>query len=506
MTSMPPPGGDASSDGSWSYRASGRQKRASLKPTSVVPAAPPAASPPTPARNGAGLEPLSKRLLEVAAGLSVLLILVVVVSWLHGSEEASFNPIAQAAARTQRQPGSRIAMQASYSLPGGQSATMSGSGVYDGHNGRTRAVMALDVPSAGRSIQMSLVGDEDTVYIRSSIFDAELPPGYRWIEIQSGLGGSTETSMTSNASSEGQLEMLQSAGGDVENVGEEQVRGTTTTRYRGTVELSRLADRLDGEGKAIAAHEYEQLAKTMPAPIPVEVWVDESGLIRRMRMVMEVPSAAGAPPVKMDLTMDFFDFGIAPKIALPGSGEAFDTTPLGRAQLHLLDGSATGIPTRLDDGPPLSATAFQRRAEAICKAPDPAAARLKKGSERLGRRVKEVVALVKAGSASPQAMVRVLDRYAETYLEPVISLGVHALDRLARLSPPPAQRAAVQRFVHLGAIALEADTAFARAFELGSLDRAKELAAEVRTYAGRAKAAAIAAHLHACATESGASA
>jgi hypothetical protein len=168
------------------------------------------------------------------------------------------------------------------------------------------------------------VGEKQMIYMRSSVFEGELPPGDKWLAVQVGLGRSAQTSLASNSGSEGQLEMLCAAGGEVEDLGEETVRGVATTRYRGSIDLHRYAELLREESKVAGAREYEQLAKSIPAPIPVEAWLDSDGLVRRMRMVMDLPIAAGAPTMKMDLTMEFFDFGITPEIDLPAASETFD--------------------------------------------------------------------------------------------------------------------------------------------------------------------------------------
>src|ERR1051326_3210459 len=123
MTSMPPPG-STGGDGRWSYSAS-KGARAPAPERAARP------NPVTSLRVEplSNLEPLSQQLLKVAAGLSVLLILVVAVAWLHGSSEASLNPIAEAAVRTQEQPGSRIAISGAYTLPTGQTMARHGHGV-----------------------------------------------------------------------------------------------------------------------------------------------------------------------------------------------------------------------------------------------------------------------------------------------------------------------------------------------------------------------------------------
>lgn len=60
------------------------------------------------------LEPLSRRLLQVAGVLSVLLIAVVANAFLHSGENP-LNPMAAAAEQTQSEPGARFTTKALYS-------------------------------------------------------------------------------------------------------------------------------------------------------------------------------------------------------------------------------------------------------------------------------------------------------------------------------------------------------------------------------------------------------
>jgi hypothetical protein len=460
MTSTPPPGGDSGPDGSWGYQVPDR-------------------SPSTAPARTATLDPLSRRLLKVAAGLSALLILVVAFAWLHGSDEASLNPIAEAAARTQEQPGSRIAMRGIYTMPTGQSMTMHGSGLYNARTGRSRLAMELTVPGLASPLRFDAVGDKQTMYMRSTVFTAELPPGDRWLATQEGLGNSAQTSLASNSGSEGQLEMLRAAGGKVEDLGEETVRGVATTRYRGTVDLNRYADMLREEGKATGAHEYEQLVKSMPAPIPVEAWLDDGGLVRRMRMVMDIPSAPGAPTVKMDLTMEFFDFGIAPKVDLPTASETFDATPLGRAQLHLLDGSSVRLPSPPASAAPLAPSAFRSRASAICNGLIDRMHRMKAAAEPLMQQLKKAGG---PGKADPRTA---LQTFSTRYFEPAIRVIAGTARRLAALSPPAATRADFRELLHLSTVAIEINEVQARALDLGSMKGGRAVEPQLQSTARR---------------------
>jgi hypothetical protein len=428
-----------------------------------------------------GLEPLSKRLLKVAAGLSVLLILVVAVAWLHGSSEASLNPIAEAAVRTQQQPGSRIAIRGIYSLPTGQTMAMQGHGIYNGDTGLSRDVIEVAVPGPVGSIRMEGVGDESIVYMRSKLLAAGLPPGDRWMAIQPGLGGAGQTSIANNTGSEGQLEMLRATGANIEDLGEAEVRGVATTRYAGTIDLSLYATLLAKEGRATAAHEYEQLAKSMPAPIPVEAWLDDTGLVRQMRMVMDIPSGNGAPPVKMDMTMEFFDFGATPKIDLPDRAEVFDSTPIARANLHLLDGSTTGIRPDAADGPTLSLSTFQRKATAIC--------------HDVVHRARPLVVRARHLKGHPVA-------YSQQVLEPIMRVATKGMRRLAELSPPTSLQAAFRRYLRLSSVSIEINLAQTRALEIRSVTTVKKLEPLRRASARRTRQAGKEAGLEAACVKS----
>lgn len=462
MTSTPPPSGDSKPDGSWGYRVPDQD------------------SSPTPERT-ATLDPLSQRLLKVTAGLSALLILVIAFAWLHGSDEASLNPIAEAATRTQEQPGSRIAMRGIYAMPTGQSMTMHGSGLYNARTGRSRLAMELTVPGLTAPLRFDAVGDRQTMYMRSRVFTEELPPGDRWLATQEGLGNSAQTSLASNSGSESELEMLRAAGAEVEDLGEETVRGVVTTRYRGTVDLNHYADLLREEDKATGAHEYEQLANAVPAPIPIEAWLDDGGLVRRMRMVMDIPTTTGAPTVKMDLTMEFFDFGITPKVDLPPASETFDSTPLARAQLHLLDGSSIRLSSPPASAVALSPSVFHNRASAICNGLIDRMHRMKAAAKPLMRQLKGAGG---PGKVGPRTALHTL---STRYFEPAIRVIAGTTRQLAALPPPAATRADFRKFLHLSTVAIEINEAQARALDLGSMKAGRSVEPQLQSVGRRIK-------------------
>lgn len=101
------------------------------------------------------------------------------------------------------------------------------------------------------------------------------------------------------------LEGLRHVTSEAEEAGEEDVRGTSTTRYEVTVDLT------GGDEERFGEHLSE---------VPAEVWVDADQRIRRLSYTAEVPEHEpaedeGAPPRPtgvvgtVTMTVELFDFG-----------------------------------------------------------------------------------------------------------------------------------------------------------------------------------------------------
>lgn len=283
-------------------------------------------------------DPLTRRLLQGVKLLSLLLILVVVNSFVNGGE-ASLNPLAAAAERTQEQPGARFAMRATYSssaLP--QPAVANGHGAYNSETGLSEATLTVNSPKTGR-VTIESVGDDTAFYLRGSEISAELPGGKEWMKVEPFLGHSQEEAMLSGSGAESSFDALSSTGGSVTRLGSEKVHGVETQRYRAEVSFGEYADLLREEGKDEIADQYEKYGTLMPSPPLVEGWVDGKGILRRTRMVMTMPAAPGQPTVTMDMRMELFDLGARPEVVLPDPSRVFDATPLLREQLDSIETS-----------------------------------------------------------------------------------------------------------------------------------------------------------------------
>jgi hypothetical protein len=90
-------------------------------------------------------------------------------------------------------------------------------------------------------------------------------------------------------------ELIQSAGDEVKELGQEAVRGEATTHYRITVDPTALPERALDETK----------------PFPVEVWADADDRLRRMRVTDEFLDGSAT------ITYEFFDFGVEVDVERP---------------------------------------------------------------------------------------------------------------------------------------------------------------------------------------------
>jgi hypothetical protein len=276
----------------------------------------------------------ARRLWQVATGLSILLVALAVFAWQQngdGGSNGPLNAVAEAAERTQREPGGRIGIRTLVSPPDrSESFTVTGKGVFDAETGRNRMVMTFPNPTSGRTIEMEVVGDATVIYMRSSMFGS-LPGGREWMALDISLGQGLDMPVSANGDVRGELELLEAATGEVRKLGKANVRGVPTTRYRGRLGVAEQAKRLREKG----ADKLASLVERDGVPVRFEAWIDAKGLVRRMRVLSSQPQEGSERSTNMDMRMDFFDFGPVSAIDVPRASEVFDATALAEEELGL---------------------------------------------------------------------------------------------------------------------------------------------------------------------------
>jgi hypothetical protein len=300
-----------------------------------VPVSPSAPAPaPAPPRRAGG-PTIRAPFVLAACGLliaAVALLLFVLPGGSGGGGPLS--PIAEAAEHTASVPGARFSGTGSGSFGGG-SLQMQFDGAFNGQTGRSQMQMQMQATGPQPiSTSISAVQDGSVVYMNSPLFAGQLPNGASWMKLDfSGLAGAAALSAQSTGDLDARqmLQQLQSVAPGAQVVGTERVRGVRTTRYSGTIDPQLEADELRDAGNDEAA----ALVEASGSPT-VDVWVDRRHLVRRMSMTIPV-GIPGQPPAQMAMTFDVYDFGAAPAIDLPPSGDVYDATELTKG---ILDGES----------------------------------------------------------------------------------------------------------------------------------------------------------------------
>jgi hypothetical protein len=233
--------------------------------------------------------------------------------------------VLQAGAKTQAAKSGRIALTADV-VGGAASGTMSGEGAFAGRRGR----MSMDLSGLGNGEvtgRMEVVFDRLLIYMKFPPEVArELPAGKTWVKFDLAKLGKQkginfEELMQLGGSDPSQsLDLLRAASNDFAAVGDEAVRGVQTTHYRGTIDMEKLAQ----QGPAKARESYRRIIEeTGQKQIPVDIWIDEDGLTRRLRYEQKMPGGGST-----DFTQEFYDFGADVDVEAPPANQVIDITEL----------------------------------------------------------------------------------------------------------------------------------------------------------------------------------
>ena len=172
----------------------------------------------------------------------------------------------------------------------------------------------------GAPHQFDAVMGEEAFYFRYPQLASKMPEGKEWLKIE-GLPGQSEMSQTGN-SPQSSLQML-SAAGSVQRLGQAQVRGVPTTRYRVTMTAAGIIENLRSQGRDELAEAVE--TNQMAGPMHGEVFIDHHKMMRRMNLTSTV--IADGKNITSEMHVDLFDFGIHPNIQLPADSQVLDLNP-----------------------------------------------------------------------------------------------------------------------------------------------------------------------------------
>jgi hypothetical protein len=264
----------------------------------------------------------NKLLLAVAAAVVVAAVLVVPGILNRGGQ----NPVAAAAEATSNVSGVRVTFTGRSQGP--LEISLSGKGVMNGETNQASIEMsATGSTQAGvQGFTLDEVVDDGDVYMHSPELGSAFGGTEPWLLMRSEAFGDLLQSDASGAGFSGsptqQLDALQDASYQVEQVGRERLGGVEATHYRAVIDIGKLTDQLksqvSGDFGDLIERSMEQVSGAT-----VDVWIDADGLLRR-----ETSSSTMATLGTFTMTMDFSHYGIHPDIAVPPSSEVYDITPI----------------------------------------------------------------------------------------------------------------------------------------------------------------------------------
>lgn len=228
-----------------------------------------------------------------------------------GGESSPAEVVRAANKKTTGKETARIKMSA-VATQGGKTEKVGGDGVINLRDGTSR----MDIGQGQQRLEQRVIGT--TLYQKPPKEAAsQLPGGKTWMKIdlarltKSG-GGSGQFS--NPADSMAYTKSLSEK--DVKKVGTDSVGGTKTTHYRVSLDLAKLSQ---GDAK-----QEKQLRQQLGDSVPVDLWTDEDGVLRRVETKLTTES--GKSKIKVKNVMELSDFGTEVDVKAPSNGQTADVT------------------------------------------------------------------------------------------------------------------------------------------------------------------------------------
>lgn len=240
-------------------------------------------------------------------------------------EQQPIDVLRAAAAKTAEGGTARVAM----AVEGG-GVSMTGTGVTS--LTEVKGSMKMTMSAQGQNIDMEMLMLGNVMYMKMPM----LPTGGKWMELdlaELSKAGNVDlealTQLQQNDPKQA-LTYLQGVSDDVKKEGTETVRGAETTKYTGTLDMSKAASAQKDER---ARKAIESVVKQMGATkIPMTVWIDAEGRMRKMVQTIDLSNATGEGMQglsgTMTTTFEMFDFGVALDVKAPPADQVTDGSAL----------------------------------------------------------------------------------------------------------------------------------------------------------------------------------
>jgi hypothetical protein len=172
----------------------------------------------------------------------------------------------------------------------------------------------------------NVVATDDVVYLDFPLFARLVGVKTQWMSVPATTGASTFDVADPSAF----LDFLHGAGGQVTDMGREEIRGVDTQHLHATVKLQDALDSASGPARDRLQRAIDQLGKDdsalLDAEMPVDVYIDNDGMVRELVFDFSSPDTTDSTASKATLTVDLSDFGTDVGIQVPPPDQVTDVT------------------------------------------------------------------------------------------------------------------------------------------------------------------------------------
>lgn len=182
-----------------------------------------------------------------------------------------------------------------------------------------------EVPEDAGLIEM--IVDGDTTYMKTSMFEGV--PGVDtakpWMKVSTDAMSDSGTFGKGANDPNEFMDFLRNNGSEVTEVGIEDVRGVETTHMRTVLDPEKMIANALPEEKDELESSFDDLGAQGILEIPVDVWVDGDGIVRKMVMEMDLSAVeedgVSMGDATMTMTLEMYDFGEPVDISIPDPSE-----------------------------------------------------------------------------------------------------------------------------------------------------------------------------------------
>jgi len=223
--------------------------------------------------------------------------------------------VTRAAYATDQVPGYKFSITIGTKLAG-SSSTVEGSGTINDRGSEGTASLRVD----GKTINEVIAKPYLYVSVPGTA-DKKVTHGKPWVSADLSTFSQSYGSSSIGAGSSNPTEVLSylKAAGTVTRLGEEQVRGVTSTHYHALIDLAHFADSAPAGARAAARRAGKLFERISGAKtLPMDVWIG-AGRITRIELAYSLCAPQGR--LQETMSMDLYDYGRQPVVAPPPASQ-----------------------------------------------------------------------------------------------------------------------------------------------------------------------------------------